>query len=117
MGLVRYTYSPITSCGETILTLFYSNPDNCLRAFSASPTLASSFCVTYTAQTITATTGIPAFLSNCGGSSSRLSSGCTCIATTTGPTTFVTATTTSSTTTSSSSSCPSVAPVTVTVSP
>ena len=106
------------------LTLSKSSPDNCLRALSKVPASAPAFCLTYTTQVITATTGLPAFLANCEASSSRISSACSCIApavtsivsvSSTSSITSSTSSLTSSTTSSSPSACPSLPPDTSTV--
>jgi hypothetical protein len=57
------------------------NRDNCLRAIVATPTKASSFCATYTANTNTATTAFPSYASFCANSPSRVSSACSCVVT------------------------------------
>lgn len=66
------------------------NADNCLRALSNSQVsgrleAAQSFCATFTVQTITAITTIPTYaVEGCKGDvASRISSACTCIATST----------------------------------
>ncbi|KAE8387409.1 glycosyl hydrolases family 28-domain-containing protein [Aspergillus alliaceus] len=59
----------------------------CASTYSASSTAASSFCATFTASMITATTGIlEAFLSNCDSSTKYLSSACSYLGTAAAPT-------------------------------
>jgi hypothetical protein len=55
------------------------SPDNCLRQFSQSLAEVSTFCVTYTIGVVTATTGLPPFVSQCSSETSRVSSACSCI--------------------------------------
>lgn len=55
------------------------NADNCYRAFLASSTAAADFCSSFSAGPVAST---PAFASqSCSGSSSRISSACSCLAT------------------------------------
>ena len=61
--------------------------DNCLRAFRATQTpgrlsSAQAFCATFTASTVTATTGLPTYATPActGNVVSRVSSACSCIA-------------------------------------
>jgi hypothetical protein len=68
------------------------NADNCLRAFRATSVpgrleAAQSFCANFTTQTITATAPIPTYaVAGCEGDvASRVSSACSCIATSTDP--------------------------------
>lgn len=55
------------------------NHDNCLRQFIQESSAVSQFCATYTASSASAS--LPTFISNCGGSASRVSSACSCITT------------------------------------
>ncbi|KAL4794399.1 putative endopolygalacturonase D [Aspergillus venezuelensis] len=53
---------------------------SCAAAFSASSAEAASFCATFTASTVTETTGVPdSLLSNCDGKVKHLSSACSCL--------------------------------------
>ncbi|KAI2892925.1 CAZyme family GH28 [Aspergillus niger] len=55
---------------------------SCASAFSVSSAAAASFCATFTASTVTATTGVPdVFLSNCDYKTKHLSSACSCLGT------------------------------------
>ncbi|KAN0120333.1 hypothetical protein V8E51_002541 [Hyaloscypha variabilis] len=54
--------------------------DNCLRHFIRHPE-ATGFCATYTTELNTATTGLPALVSQCQYDPTRISSACSCIAT------------------------------------
>jgi hypothetical protein len=72
--------------------------DNCLRAFRSSSIpgrleAAQAFCSNFTAQTITATASIPTYaIAGCEGDvASRVSSACSCIATSTNPAPMATA--------------------------
>lgn len=80
------------------------NHDNCLRqAFNTKSTASiTTFCVTYTQTVNQATAGLPAYVSQCSGSPSRISSMCSCVMSSsslTSPTTLSTTTTTPSSTT------------------
>ncbi|KAK0120308.1 hypothetical protein ONS95_011714 [Cadophora gregata] len=55
--------------------------NNCLRQFIRNPQV-SDFCATYTTTINTATTGLPDYVSKCHADPSRISSACSCIATT-----------------------------------
>ncbi|KAB8254345.1 putative endopolygalacturonase D [Aspergillus pseudonomiae] len=60
---------------------------SCASIYSVSAAAASSFCATFTASTVTATTGVPAaFLSNCDYKTKHLSSACSCLGTAAAPT-------------------------------
>ncbi|KAL4917682.1 putative endopolygalacturonase D [Aspergillus aurantiobrunneus] len=66
------------------LALGCNNPKDpnhsCASVYSASSVAAASFCATFTASTVTATTGVPdAFLSNCDSNIKHLSSACNCL--------------------------------------
>ncbi|KAK3390085.1 hypothetical protein B0H63DRAFT_464749 [Podospora didyma] len=82
--------------------------DNCLRALLGRPSVASSFCQTFTTQPpYTATTSLGPFQTFCAANPSRISSACKCAVT---PTPTSTTSTSSSTTSSSTSSSTSAAP-------
>jgi hypothetical protein len=53
--------------------------DNCLRALKRHS--AADFCSTYTTAISTATTSLPAYVTACSDSPSRISSACSCLAT------------------------------------
>ncbi|CZT10122.1 hypothetical protein WAI453_006363 [Rhynchosporium graminicola] len=55
--------------------------DNCLRQFIEESAKVSSFCPSYTASSAIATATLPTFVSQCGGSASRVSSACSCLVT------------------------------------
>jgi len=76
------------------------NSDNCLRAILASPNSASAFCHTYT---VAPAPSLPAFVSACSASPSKLSSACSCIGSSTSTMTTSPTTTSHSTTSPSSS--------------
>lgn len=60
---------------------------SCASVYSVSSAAASSFCATFTASTVTATTGVPeALLSNCDYKTKHLSSACSCLGTAAVPT-------------------------------
>jgi len=66
------------------ITLACENPDthSCAAAFVSNSALATSFCATYTASDITATTAIPSiFNSACSSKSKTISEACTCFVT------------------------------------
>ncbi|ORY68342.1 glycosyl hydrolases family 28-domain-containing protein [Pseudomassariella vexata] len=74
----------LTAAALPAVVLGCSNPDTdaCAGAFVSSSAAASSFCATWTADTITATTGVPAVLgSACANKTKKLSSACTCYVT------------------------------------
>lgn len=69
------------------LALGCDNPEthSCASAFSVSSAAAATFCATFTASTVTATTGVPdVFLSNCDYKTKHLSSACSCLGTSDG---------------------------------
>lgn len=92
------------------------NADNCLRALRATARIdeAQSFCATFTTAAVTATSAIPSYaVAGCTGDvASRVSSACTCIATSTSsvPATSTTSTSISISTTESTSSAPTSSP-------
>ena len=53
--------------------------NNCYRQMVKSLSRVSPFCATYTQAVNTATTGLPTFVSNCGGSPTKISSACSCL--------------------------------------
>jgi len=55
-----------------------ASTDPCASAFTASASAAITFCETYTKSTVTATTSLPAFATNCS-NSKKISSACTCL--------------------------------------
>ena len=60
------------------------NPDThpCASVFTASTALVTSFCATYTASDITATTAIPSAINSaCSSKSLTISEACTCFVT------------------------------------
>lgn len=58
------------------------NRDNCLRQFIQQTAVVSKFCKTYTAA-VPSSTSLPSFVSQCGGNTSRVSSACSCVFTST----------------------------------
>ncbi|KAH8807834.1 ribonuclease Trv [Xylogone sp. PMI_703] len=94
------------------------NADNCLRALRATARIddARAFCATFTTESVTATTGIPSYaVAGCTGNvASRVSSACSCIATSSPATTT---TTTSATTLATSTTTSSAAPTSTYVPP
>ena len=54
------------------------NRDNCLRQLIQQSSAVSGFCKTYTTA-VASQTSLPAFVSQCGGNASRVSSACSCI--------------------------------------
>jgi hypothetical protein len=52
---------------------------NCYRALAGYSASASAFCTTYTTQTQTVTTGLPAYATPRSSSAPRLSSACSCV--------------------------------------
>lgn len=65
------------------LVLGCNNPAShaCASAYTASSSEASAFCATFTASTVTATTGLPSFASACDYKTHHLSSACSCLGT------------------------------------
>lgn len=63
------------------LALGCNNPANhpCAAVYTASRSSASEFCATFTASTVTATTGLPTWASACGNEVKQLSSACNCL--------------------------------------
>lgn len=55
------------------------NQDNCYRALDGRLAAASSFCPTFTAQVLTATTSLGPFQTFCANNPSRVSSACSCL--------------------------------------
>ncbi|KAK6504446.1 hypothetical protein TWF506_002643 [Arthrobotrys conoides] len=55
------------------------NRDNCLRAMTARISTASTFCPTFTTATVTATTALGPWQSQCGSNPARVSSACSCL--------------------------------------
>ncbi len=57
-----------------------ANPDSnaCASYISANKATASAFCATFTKSTVTATTGLPAWASNCSNKPSQISKECSC---------------------------------------
>lgn len=51
----------------------------CASAYTASSSEAAAFCATFTASTVTATTGLPSFASACDFKTRHLSSACSCL--------------------------------------
>ncbi len=74
-----------------------SNP--CPSYISANKASASAFCKTFTQSTVTATTALPAWASNCSNKPSLISKECSCAFTGAAATTTAQATTTKATTT------------------
>ncbi|KAJ6008367.1 hypothetical protein N7540_012343 [Penicillium herquei] len=64
-----------------LLVLGCDNPAShaCASAYTASSSEAAAFCATFTASTVTATTGLPSFASACDYKVKHLSSACTCL--------------------------------------
>ena len=96
------------------------NQDNCLRAFEGRKggDKAYTFCKTFTTAPVTATTGLPNFVSQCTGSTiSRASSACSCFMKTYTPTGSQTATSTATTSKSTPSSTSTTSTTSSTTSP
>ncbi|KAF3288733.1 hypothetical protein TWF970_005790 [Orbilia oligospora] len=55
------------------------NRDNCLRAMTARISTASQFCPSFTTDTVTATTGLGPWQTQCGSNPTRVSSACSCL--------------------------------------
>ena len=57
-----------------------ANPDSnaCASYISANQATASPFCATFTQSSVTATTGLPAWASNCSNKPSQISKECSC---------------------------------------
>lgn len=72
--------------------------NNCLRQLIAAPS-AAAFCATYTTTTNTASTGLPTYVSQCSSVPSKISSACSCLATTAQAITSTKSSSSSSTTT------------------
>lgn len=81
-----------------------TNPDSdpCASYMSANGATASAFCATFTKSSVTATTGLPSWASNCSNKPSAISKECSCYFTGTAAST--TATSTSKATTSTATS-------------
>ncbi|PMD42716.1 glycoside hydrolase family 28 protein [Hyaloscypha variabilis F] len=77
--------------------------DNCLRAFIASSANAATFCATFTTASVTATTGLPSYATQCSNLVSRVSTACSCLFTP-APSPSSSSTRASTTTTSSTTS-------------
>lgn len=89
------------------------NADNCLRAFEGKKggDKAFAFCQTFTKEIVTATTSLPAFVTQCTGSTiARASSACSCFVKTYKPQSTTSASSTSSTTSTFSTSLSSSTP-------
>ncbi|RDW83815.1 glycoside hydrolase family 28 protein [Aspergillus mulundensis] len=74
----------LTPLGLLPLALACNNPNDaahsCASVYSVSSVAAASFCATFTASTVTETTGVPdAFLSACDSKVKHLSSACSCL--------------------------------------
>ncbi|RHZ49378.1 uncharacterized protein CDV56_100766 [Aspergillus thermomutatus] len=83
---------------------------SCASVFSVSSAAAASFCATFTASTVTETTGVPAaLLSNCDYNTKHLSSACSCL----GPATAAAPTQTSAVNTATAQATSTVAPTTL----
>jgi pectate lyase len=78
-----------------------TNPDSdpCASYITAHLATASAFCATFTKSTVTATTSLPSWASNCSNKPSAISKECTCAFTAGGSTPTTTTTTTKSGTT------------------
>ncbi|KAJ5627162.1 hypothetical protein N7528_004589 [Penicillium herquei] len=64
-----------------LLVLGCDNPEThaCASAYTASRSEAAAFCATFTASSVTATTGLPSFASACDYKVKHLSSACSCL--------------------------------------
>ncbi|KAJ5700879.1 glycosyl hydrolases family 28-domain-containing protein [Penicillium malachiteum] len=64
-----------------LLVLGCDNPEThaCASAYTASRSEAAEFCATFTASSVTATTGLPSFASACDYKVKHLSSACSCL--------------------------------------
>ena len=92
-----------------------ANPDSnaCASYISANKATASAFCATFTKSAVTATTGLPAWASNCSNKPSQISKECSCYYTAgagTTPTTTAKTTTTAKVTTTLVTSTAKVTP-------
>lgn len=63
------------------LALGCNNPAGhpCASVYTASRSAAGEFCATFTASTVTATTGLPTWATACGNEVKQLSSACSCL--------------------------------------
>ncbi|KAL3455385.1 putative polygalacturonase [Aspergillus heterothallicus] len=103
------------------LALGCNNPNDpahsCASIYSVSSVAAASFCATFTASTVTETTGVPdALLSNCDYKVKHLSSACSCIDTAPATATATTTATATSSVASSTTKAESTASSSTTVS-
>jgi len=64
-----------------LLVLGCDNPAShaCASAYTASRSEAAGFCATFTASSVTATTGLPSFASACDYNVKHMSSACSCL--------------------------------------
>lgn len=79
------------------------NPDPCASHVSANRVAASSFCATFTKSSVTATTGLRFWASNCSNNPSAISRECTCAFTSAAVTSTLITTSNAVTTTSRAS--------------
>jgi polygalacturonase len=89
------SFTPLAVALLLPVVLACENPDThpCASVFTASTSLVTSFCATYTASDITATTAIPSAINSaCSSKSLTISEACTCFVT---PATTTTAATVS----------------------
>lgn len=82
-----------------------TNPDTdpCASYMSANGATASAFCATFTKSSVTATTGLPSWASNCSNKPSAISKECSCYFTGSGATATITTSTSKAATTTTSS--------------
>ena len=81
--MVRF-FTPLAVALLLPAVLACENPDShpCASIFTASTALVTSFCATYTASDITATTAIPSAINSaCSSKSLTISEACTCFVT------------------------------------
>jgi polygalacturonase len=78
------SFAPLAVALLLPAVLACENPDThpCAAIFTASTALVTSFCATYTASAVTATTAIPSAINSaCSGLSKTISEACTCFVT------------------------------------
>ncbi|KAL0936269.1 pectate lyase [Colletotrichum truncatum] len=62
----------------TVLGCLNANSNKCASFIKSQSATASAFCATFTKSTVTATTGLPAWATNCSNKPSVISAECTC---------------------------------------
>ena len=82
--IMVHSFTPFAVALLLPTVLACENPDThpCASVFTASTALVTSFCATYTASVITATTAIPSVINSaCSSKSLTISEACTCFVT------------------------------------